>query len=44
MGNGTVKGSNLSTHRGLKKMIVLRLKICGMWLFEYLFICNVSSF
>ena len=39
--NGTVKGSNLSAHRGLEKMIVLRLKTFGMWLFGYLFICIV---
>ena len=39
VGNGTVKGSNSSAHRGLKKMIVLRLQVCGRWLFDYLFEC-----
>ena len=38
MGNWTMKGSNLSAHRGLKKMIILRLKVCCKWLFDYLFI------
>ena len=37
-----MKESNLAAHRGLKKMIVLRLKICGMGLLDYLIICIVN--
>ena len=33
-----MKGSKLAAHRGLKKMVVLRTKTCGIGLFDYLFI------
>ena len=33
-----MEGSSLSAHRGLKKMIILRLKSGGMGLFNDLFI------
>ena len=36
-----MEGSNLLAHRGLKKMIILRLKSGGMRLFDNLFICII---
>ena len=36
-----MEGSNLSAHRGLKKMIMLRLKTDGMGLFNNLFVCII---
>ena len=36
-----MEGSNLSAHRGLKKMIILILKSGGMGLFNNLFICII---
>ena len=37
-----MEGSILSAHRGLKKIIVLRLKSGGMGLFDSLFICIIN--
>ena len=36
-----MEGSNLSAHRGLRKIIISRLKSGGMGLFDYLFVCIV---
>ena len=36
-----MEGSNLSDYRGLKKMIILRLKSGVMRLFDNLFICII---
>ena len=36
-----MEGSKLSAHRGLKKMIILRLKSGGVRLFDSLFICII---
>ena len=36
-----MEGSNLSAHRGLNKMIILRLKSGGMRLFNNFFICII---
>ena len=36
-----MEGSNLSAHRGLKKMIMLRLKSGSVGLFYNLFVCII---
>ena len=36
-----VQGSNLAAHHGLKKMVLLRLEISGIWLFDDLFLCVI---
>ena len=35
----TVEASNLAAHCGLKKMVGLRTKTGGVWLFYNLFVC-----